>query len=208
MKMSRSESGKLGHRKSRITQHENYLKRLSEYMESPTRCRFCDRPLSYRERNKKFCNSSCSAKSNNCDVRRHGKEPPKCLNCEFKTKGTYYKYCSRECLKIYAWNKIKKEILDGSKSHSLDAIKRFLSETRGCCCEICKLSEWIGVKMPLVLDHIDGNHENNSLDNLRLLCNNCDAAFSPTYKARNRGKGRAARRLAREKYKKNYGFYV
>ena len=40
-------------------------------------------------------------------------------------------------------------------------------------CEICGLSLWNGVKLPLELHHKDGNHYNNNLDNLQILCPNC-----------------------------------
>lgn len=40
-------------------------------------------------------------------------------------------------------------------------------------CECCGLSEWLGKKIPLELDHIDGNHYNNDIQNLRILCSNC-----------------------------------
>lgn len=40
-------------------------------------------------------------------------------------------------------------------------------------CEICGISEWYGKKLVLELHHIDGNHNNNNLDNLMLLCPNC-----------------------------------
>ncbi len=40
-------------------------------------------------------------------------------------------------------------------------------------CEICGISEWNGVKLPLELHHIDGNHFNNELNNLQILCPNC-----------------------------------
>lgn len=40
-------------------------------------------------------------------------------------------------------------------------------------CEICGVSLWNGVKLPLELHHKDGNHYNNSLDNLQILCPNC-----------------------------------
>lgn len=40
-------------------------------------------------------------------------------------------------------------------------------------CEICGLSEWQGVKLILELHHKDGDHYNNNLNNLMVLCPNC-----------------------------------
>jgi len=40
-------------------------------------------------------------------------------------------------------------------------------------CEICGINEWMGHPAPLELDHIDGNHFNNEMENLRILCPNC-----------------------------------
>lgn len=54
--------------------------------------------------------------------------------------------------------------------------------------------------MPLVLDHVDGDSTNGKLDNLRVICNNCDA-LTPTYKSKNIGKGRAFRRKRYEEGK-------
>jgi predicted transcriptional regulator with HTH domain len=42
-------------------------------------------------------------------------------------------------------------------------------------CESCGGEEWMGKPIPLELDHIDGNHFNNDLLNLRILCPNCHA---------------------------------
>lgn len=40
-------------------------------------------------------------------------------------------------------------------------------------CELCGAFEWMGKKLPLELHHIDGNHYNNQLENLQILCPNC-----------------------------------
>ena len=40
-------------------------------------------------------------------------------------------------------------------------------------CECCGLSEWMGKPIPLELHHKDGNHWNNDLENLQILCANC-----------------------------------
>jgi 5-methylcytosine-specific restriction endonuclease McrA len=40
-------------------------------------------------------------------------------------------------------------------------------------CELCGISEWLGIQLPLELHHKDGNHLNNNLHNLQILCPNC-----------------------------------
>ena len=40
-------------------------------------------------------------------------------------------------------------------------------------CEECSITDWNGKPLPKHLDHIDGNHYNHALENLRVLCPNC-----------------------------------
>lgn len=54
----------------------------------------------------------------------------------------------------------------------LKLIKDKIKEHR---CEICGLDSWNGKPIPIELDHIDGNHSNNELENLRIICPNCHA---------------------------------
>lgn len=42
-------------------------------------------------------------------------------------------------------------------------------------CECCKRTEWMGIPIPLELHHINGNHYDNRLENLLILCPNCHA---------------------------------
>lgn len=56
---------------------------------------------------------------------------------------------------------IRKKLIEfGHKEHS---------------CEECMFTMWNGTPIPLELHHLDGDHENNVLDNFRLLCPNCHA---------------------------------
>ena len=51
--------------------------------------------------------------------------------------------------------------------------KLIRDEVKENCCEICGCSKWLGVKLPLELHHKNGNHYDNNLDNLQILCPNC-----------------------------------
>lgn len=57
-------------------------------------------------------------------------------------------------------------------SHKLK-LRLFKENIKEKRCEICGSTEWLGSPLPLELDHIDGNHFNNVLTNLRILCPNC-----------------------------------
>jgi len=67
-----------------------------------------------------------------------------------------------------------------------------LNKNKCCLCgwgEMNKTTE----KIPLEVDHIDGNYKNNEISNLRLLCPNCHSLTS-NYKSLNKGKGRSKRK--------------
>ena len=52
-------------------------------------------------------------------------------------------------------------------------------------CSECALTEWRGARLALVLDHVNGDPRDHRLENLRLLCPNCNSQ-TPTFAGRNK----------------------
>jgi 5-methylcytosine-specific restriction endonuclease McrA len=66
---------------------------------------------------------------------------------------------------------------------SKTSIREYILRTRENVCENldCGIAKWLGKKISLELDHIDGNSKNNIESNLRLLCPNCHSQ-TPTWR--------------------------
>lgn len=52
-------------------------------------------------------------------------------------------------------------------------------------CQNCNLDKWLGRAIPLELHHKDGNHLNNTISNLTLLCPNCHS-LTENYRSKNK----------------------
>lgn len=120
-----------------------------------------------------------------------------CLYCskliEYNKWHTTGKFCNNKCqanLRSEQQNKINKELLLEGKLTLRKIIKKtLLYMGKEHKCDICSLTEWMGKPISMVLDHINGKANDNSIGNLRFLCHNCDSQ-SDHYKGRNRGNGR------------------
>jgi 5-methylcytosine-specific restriction endonuclease McrA len=112
------------------------------------------------------------------------------LNCG---KDTKRKFCCSKCSIEYNYKKrAQKTIETGLAPSNQGSAKRLILYMREHSCEICKNTEWMGKPIPLVLDHINGKCKDWRLDNLRLVCGNCDMQL-PTYKSKNKNSQRQSR---------------
>ena len=104
------------------------------------------------------------------------------------------RYCNASCRSKESHNQMFSDIENGVYTYKRNKpYKEYLISKHGHKCQMCSITEWGEKPTLLILDHIDGNSDNFGLDNLRVICSNCDT-LTPTYKGRNKGKGRFARK--------------
>ncbi len=75
---------------------------------------------------------------------------------------------------------INKILILDSKYASTNHLKNRLYKERlkERKCELCGQDEnWCGKKISLILDHVNGDRYNNRLENLRIVCPNCNATL-------------------------------
>ncbi len=94
---------------------------------------------------------------------------------------------------IEKWKRGEVSGLRGKESLSAHIRKYLFEKYDSKCCE-CGWSKVNPTtnKVPLEVEHIDGDWSNNNEDNLKLLCPNCHSLTS-TYRSLNKGKGRKVR---------------
>jgi len=159
-----------------------------DYDINPKLCKQCNCVIVFEKRENKFCTSKCSAIINNKTRIRKTKKIRLC-ECGSQTSSRCAKYC-KHCIEKGKHLHIAKNF-NSIKSES--ARRRWLlRESKTPECSLCGINTWQGKPTPVVMDHIDGNPNNNCRENLRLICSNCDAQL-PTYKGKNKGNGRHSR---------------
>lgn len=170
----------------------------------------------------KFCSKSCAAKFNNKrrgkedilnvtskDNYKYGRYSKICVHCNDRFDGTYAviqrrKYCSLKCSAEHRreedWLPKVKLIEAGNTQLSVNIetnnniFRRYLIEKYGPKCMKCNWSEinTFTKRVPIELEHKDGDCTNNCLSNLELLCPNCHSLTS-TYKGANKREGGSKR---------------
>lgn len=148
----------------------------------------CGQNFQFKLKNGKHC---CSKRPSGCPVLKK-------INSEGAKKAyttgkrlpqpEVYKNLPEETKQRMNWNKdnFSKTSFEygGTGNH-----KQVLIQERGHKCEDCGLEEWKTEKIPLELEHIDGDNRNNIKSNLKLLCCNCHA-LTDTWRGRNINTGK------------------
>lgn len=152
--------------------------------------------------NRKFCDKSCSAKYNN--KLRIKKDCGNCKNCNKKLNKKRKKYCNNKCQGEYKRDEIFRLIENGDETLHVKNYRNFLIEKHGDNCMKCSWNEVNPITrlVPIQLDHIDGDSDNNNLKNLRLLCPNCHS-LTPTFGRLNENSSRSKRKDYRKKHRNN-----
>lgn len=119
-----------------------------------------------------------------------------CLSCssniEYTPHHTHGKYCNNTCRGKHKSALHKAKWYAGELSRvERSTLRKYLAEDRGYKCEApgCAVSDWLGKKITLQVDHIDGNSGDDSPGNVRLICPNCHSQ-TEFLGAANKGRGR------------------
>ena len=95
---------------------------------------------------------------------------------------THFTRYSRKGVKT---RKLSDILIHGLPCNSTKLKMRLIQEgVKEYKCERCHNSVWNGEPIPLELHHINGNHNDNHLDNLQILCPNCHSQTA-TFTGRN-----------------------
>jgi predicted nucleic acid-binding Zn ribbon protein len=174
--------------------------RREEYSQNPSTCLGCGAPIEYNKRLiNKYCSISCSTKHLNS--RRGRNKTNKQENCKYcdKPLTSGRKFCSNKCQQNLKRDTLIKQWLSGEINPStqlgcsITLRKYLLEECNHKCpkCGWCEINPTTG-KIPLEINHIDGDHTNNSRENLEVLCPNCHS-LTPNFRALNKKSTRTHR---------------
>jgi len=134
-----------------------------------------------------------------------------CKSCGKKLEVKRWKFrqfCNSKCSNSFAhkeyikrWKQGKEDGGTGKGKEALSGhIRRYLLKKNDYKCGKCGWSEInpFTKRIPLTINHIDGNYLNNKEENLELICPNCHA-LTPNYGSLNKGKGRFFERERKRK---------
>jgi endogenous inhibitor of DNA gyrase (YacG/DUF329 family) len=164
----------------------NCRRQYDRNMRKQNFCKNCGKDISNKSSRYKFCSHSCAASYNNLGRVSSLRKIRTCIVChkEYYYSKSYSKYCSKECSIMPLKNMLIK-----NSPHSRHNIKNRLIKENFLknICSICGLpSMWNSKPIVMVLDHINGDSKDYRIENLRLVCPNCNSQLD-TFTGRNIG---------------------
>ncbi len=156
------------------------------YNKNPQICKECNILIEYNNRSNDFCSHSCSAKFYN----KINIKDIKIIHCKICQKQTsnHKIFCSKECNTKNRINKLQNNELKSGAAKQVLIIKNGEKCMKCGWCQIHPITN----KVPIELNHIDGDANNNSLENLELLCPNCHS-LTHNFRALNKKSSRVNR---------------
>jgi RNA polymerase subunit RPABC4/transcription elongation factor Spt4 len=101
-----------------------------------------------------------------------------CKGCSTPLKGAPHyiasrTFCSSKCQRDHEWRTQSVPLIESGGTIGHKSLKRYLIERGDVCAECGSEPEWNGKPLTLQLDHLDGDSDNNTLSNVRMVCPNC-----------------------------------
>jgi hypothetical protein len=174
---------------------------ITDYYTNPVKCQWCGKIIELNDevpsvvRKKRFCNSSCFATHNNTG--RIKVERINCLNCGKECSIPHKKFCNHFCQQQFQFEDFIRRWKVGEENgikgvcETSQYIRRYLFEKYDSKCHKCSWAEVhpVSGKIPLQVNHINGNCLDNAEENLELICPNCHS-LTPTFGSMNKQVGR------------------
>lgn len=170
-----------------------------------TNCHHCNKELRNirKDRPRKYCNNICQGNYlKQYADEQYNLNPKLCKQCQQPLtrdqKNDGNEFCCSSCAAIYT-SSLKPKVIQPPLKYKLKSnddtpfdmltynnkIRRIMKEQDNSCAH-CHRDNWMGYPIKFQIDHIDGNRENNTRDNLEALCPTCHS-FTPTWGAKNKG---------------------
>lgn len=155
----------------------------------------CGNQVFSRDAKTKYCSLTCAQARN-----KKQRVARPCLSCAKTVPLTKQKFCSLACQHAYQFH-VRVIALEQGTYHTYNCngfVRKYLIWKLGEQCSRCGWNQRHPKtgRVPVEVEHIDGNWENNRPENLTLLCPNCHS-LTDTFRGLNRGRGRATRRGGR-----------
>lgn len=164
--------------------------KIANKLKKEQHCIICDKTLNSNQQ--KYCSESCK------NVAQNDKHDNViiCYECgkTFKTYNKERKFCSTHCASEYRKKQLlnkwlRNELTVQPTSGLCESIRKYLFEKHEFKCDKCGFEGYNRITGNTILQihHLDGNSNNNSIENLQVLCPNCHA-MTENYMGLNRGK--------------------